>query len=382
MFKKAIIILIILITVGNVGIVVFQQKSLYFSHTFWQQFPNYKQIYVNSQYVSKHPSAIIPDETALSYAGAALIRGVNPVLIIADTPPLGKYLIGISEVLFNNPAIISLIFAVLSLILLYLVGKQIFQITLTALLVPCFLSFEPIFKNQLVYAPLLDNIQLVFLLAGFYFFNKGLVSKKVFFNFSFAMVSLGFFISTKFFITGLPIVAAYLLTLLLHKDVRRFFYLFIMTPLSLAVLFLSYFRIFAFGYSLRSLFGIQKYIFLYHKSQLILPFSIWPLLLFNKWYVWFGTKPVISDSQWSITWPILTLGSSLVILLYLLRKIKHTSTIEVLMAWLVFYILLFSFGQITSRYLVIYIPVLYLVSFYGIERGVMKNSFFAKWLNS
>lgn len=365
--KSAFIVLLILITFYNIGSVVVSSWPSYSSHDYWQRFPSLKQSYLDSQYANKHSKAWIPDQIALAYAGGAFVRGVNPVLIIADTPPLGKYLIGFSAVLFDNEYVTSLFFCILSLFILYLLGKEVFKSTQIALLAPVFLSFEPIFKNQLVYSPLLDNIQLAFLLGSFYFFDRVLSNKKVFLNFLVANVFLGLFISTKFYITGITIIMAQLLVLLVRRGYFKILLYFLTLPISIFILFLTYIRIFAFGYSLRSLFGIQKYIFLYHKSQLILPFSIWPLLLLNRWYVWFGNKMVITDSQWQITWPIITIISLITIFFYLLKKLPRNINVEVLMAWSIFYILFFSFGQITSRYLIIYIPVLYIISVYGLK---------------
>lgn len=382
MFKKIIFAIIIILTLYNVGSVVVSHWSEYSSHNYWQRFPQIKQSYLDSQYVNKHPKGWIPDEGALSYAGGALIQGINPVLVIADTPPLGKYLIGLSAVLFDNEHMVSLLFGLASLVFLFLLGRQIFKTTFFALLIPCVLSFEPIFKNQLIYTPLLDIMQLVFLLGSFYFFNKGFATKKTFMYFLLANIFLGLFISTKFYITGTTIIGAEVLVLLSHRSLGKGIRYLLTLPSAILVLFLSYIRIFAYGYSLKSLFGIQKYIFLYHKSQLILPFSIWPLLLFDRWYVWFGTKPVITDAQWSITWPIITIGSFIIILLYLFKKIAHKAMVEVMMLWIILYILFFSFGQITSRYLVIYIPVLYLVFGFGVEQVIMKNSHIAKWLDN
>lgn len=368
MWEKIIIGFLLLVTAMNVASVVTAHWSMYSSHDYWQRFPTLKQSYLDSQYVNKHPKGWIPDEVALSYAGGALIKGVNPVLIIADTPPLGKYLIGFSAVLFSNEHVVSLVFAIISLVFLVLIGRQLFTFSFVPFLIPVLLTFEPIFKNQLIYTPLLDIIQLAFLLGAFYFFNKGIVSKKVIVMFVTASIFLGFFIATKFFATGITILLAWLVVLILHKQKRQLISLMATIPLSVLVLFASYIRIFAFGYSLRSLFGIQKYIFLYHKSQLILPFSIWPLLLINRWYVWFGDKPFIHDTQWFFTWPVLTVGSFITIGFYVFGKITKNIPIEPLMVWVVCYILFFSFGQITSRYLVIYIPVLYLTTAFGIEK--------------
>lgn len=350
----------------NLFSAVFVVKAKYFSFDYWNNYSALKSIYLRSQYVSKHPTAIIPDETINSYAAGSYIKGESPVLIAADTPPLGRYLIGLSAIIFNNENIVTLFFASLALFLMYRIGRKVFYFRYLAILPPLVFSFEPIFKNQIIYSPLLDIFQLVFLLSAFYFFNLGLNSKKILLGFSIASLSLGLFISTKFFITGITIVFAWFLVLILRKEKERIKIALLTLPISVFILLLTYVRLFAFHYSLKSFLGVQKYVFLYHKSQLILPFSIWPLLLLNKWYVWFGDKPIISDSQWLITWPIVTIVSLITVILYVISKIPKNKNVEVLMSWVTFYVIFLSFGQITSRYFVILVPVLYIISLYGL----------------
>lgn len=364
--QKLIKIILVLVIFINVGSTVWNLRAKYFSSNYWQNFPSLEKTFLGSQYVNKYPKGWIPDETVFSYAGGKLIQGTNPVLVIPDAPPLGKYIIGLSTVIFNNDSTFILLSSVLSLLFLYILSIQIFSNKLLALVPPFFLSFEPIFKNQLVYTPLMDIFQLVFLLCIFIFFNKGISNKKSFLYFFLANLFLGFFIATKFFITGFTIVVACYIVLFFIKDKKKIINLTLTLPVSLFILLLSYARVFAFGYTINKFLGIQKWVFLYHKSYLILPLSVWPLLLLNKWYVWFGDKPVISDAQWSFTWPIVTITSIITIILYILKKIPKNKNLEILMAWFVVYMLFLSVGQIFSRYFVILIPILYIISLYGV----------------
>lgn len=363
------------IVIFNIGSVVLSQQSKYTSQDYWERFSGLKQTYLDSQYANKNPKGWIPDEYVNAYAGGAYIKGVSPILIGADTPPIGRYLIGISILLFKNEHIIILFAACMSLIFLFLLGRQIFSYSLTAFLSIALLSFEPIFKNQLIFTPLLDIIQLMFLTMSFYFFNRALSSKKYFWLFTVSSILWGLFIGTKFFATGITVIAAYYAVLLFHKDKKRIIGFTLSIPFGIVTYLLSYVQVFfGLGYNFKQFLGIQKWIFLYHKSQLILPFTIWPLILFNKWYVWYGNKPVISDSQWFFTWPIVLITSLVTSVLYLFKKIKKRREVEVIIIWVILYILFFSIGQITTRYLIIYIPILYLVTFYLFENIFMYIS--------
>jgi len=365
LLKPIIIIFSLVIILFNVGLIVYTQSSRYTSTSFWENFPTLKHAYVNSQYVSKHPLGWIPDESVNAYAAGAYIQGVSPILIAPDTPPLGRYLIGLSALLFNNENVIILISGIGSLVMMYLLGMQIFKRHDLALIAPAFVSFEPFFLNQFIYTPLLDIMQLFFLLITFYFFNLALVTKKkkiIFFlltNFF-----LGCFIATKFYITGITVVAAFVVTLLILRRFKDIILYGFTVSLAVLVLLLSYVRVLFDHYPLLKFLGIQKYVFVYHKSQLMYPFSVWDLLLFNKWHVWFGNSPVISDGQWRISWPLVTISTFGTGILLLVKKVKLTLQILPLLVWVVLYLLFSSVGQISSRYFIIMLPIMYIVTVY------------------
>jgi hypothetical protein len=364
LLKKLIFIVLLGIIIFNVGSEVINARDKYFSFNFWQNFQPLKKVYLDSQYVNKHPKGWIPDEIVNAYAGGEYILGSNPVLIAADTPPLGRYLIGLSAFIFNNANIVTIIFALGSLLMMYLVSQQIFSNKYLSIIPPLIFSFEPIFKNQIKYSPLLDIFQLFFLLVCFYFFNRSLSTKKILLNLIIANVFLGFFMATKFYITGMTIAGAWFLIFLIKKKWKETMLLILCFPISIIVMLSSYIMLFVFGYSIKSFLGVQKYIFVYHKTQLILPFSIWPLILFNKWYVWYGNKPVISETQWLITWPIITIVSIFTLILGIIKKLKINENLWVVIVWMGLYFGFFSFGQITARYFVILIPALYIISTY------------------
>lgn len=167
-----------LVTLLNIVLWIKPYTFKYLSNDYWRRYPALKKKYYDSIYANKK-GQFIRDEYVYSFAAGSLIKGVSPVLVNPETPPLGKYITALSILFFRNEHIMSVLFGVLSLVLLFLVGRQIFSSSVTAFLPVALLSFEPLFLNQLVITPLLDIIQLVFLLSFFYFFNKAQVSKKV-----------------------------------------------------------------------------------------------------------------------------------------------------------------------------------------------------------
>jgi len=119
LLRKLIFIILLGVIFFNVSSTVFSLRTKYFSTDYWQNFPALEKVFLSSQYVNKHATGFIPDEIAFSYAGGKLIKGTSPVLVVPDAPPLGKYIIGLSTILFNNDRTFILVSAILSLIFLF-----------------------------------------------------------------------------------------------------------------------------------------------------------------------------------------------------------------------------------------------------------------------
>lgn len=370
--QKILPIFFILIIFVNLLSVLIPNRGKYLTFDYGKRFNGLEEVYNNSQYVKQNVKNWIPDDTVYAYVGGVYLKGISPILLNPEVPPLGKYLIGLSIALFNNENIVNLLSGLMALLMLYLIGRQIYRKKLTAFLPVVFITADPLIKNQFATTPLLDLMQMTFLLSAFYFYNLGLTRKKSLTPFVIAGIFAGAFISTKFFITGATIFASFLTVPLLLKTWSKFKESLVILPVSFAVLVLSYFKYFLLGYNLREFLGVQKWIYLYHKSKLLYPLSVWPLLFFNKWYVWWGDKPIISDPQWTLFWPISTVLSLLTIILYLFHKIDRKKELLVIMIWVIYYSVFSSLGQISARYFVIYFPPLYLLSFYLIEQLFVK----------
>src|SRR3989344_1626425 len=142
--------------------------------------PNYDQhlyqtlenLYNQSQYRQKNPTSIIPDHTVFRYAAGAYLRGVDPILINSEHTPLGKYFLSLSIGLFKNDKLLIPVFAAFSLVALWLLGKEVFHNHVLALVPLVIFTSEKLFLGQIVVTPLLDIIQLPFILLSLYFFMR------------------------------------------------------------------------------------------------------------------------------------------------------------------------------------------------------------------
>lgn len=354
-----IIIFINLVT----GIIPYIEK--YPKPDYWQRFPALKKKYYDSIYANKK-GPFIRDEYVYSFAAGSLLKGVSPVLVNPETPPLGKYFISLSILLFKNEHMVSLIFGFFSLLMLFLVGKQIFSNWTIALIPLVILSFEPLFINQLVITPLLDIIQLAFLLSFFYFFNRAISSKKYVTHFVLSSIMVGGFISTKFFGTGVSLVGAGAIVLLLRKDIKKLIYFAISLILAPLLLLLNYLQLLFSNYNLMSFLGVQKWIFLYNTGHLTKLFTFFPLFLFNIWYSWWDNS-VMSDSQWRITWPLSFITFLIALYFYWREKKLRNRSLDIVLVWTVLYILLLQSGYMSARYFVLLLPPIFLIMVYSLR---------------
>ncbi len=341
---------------------IYVQRDFFFSPGFMKQFPAYERAYYASQYVKKNPS-IIPDETFESFVGGAFLQGKNPILIVHEHPPMGRYIIGLSIFLFDNPRTIIIPLLFISFFGIFLINRYIFKNDILALLPFIVFVNEPLVINKFHYAPLLEPIQLPFIIFSLYFFIKGINEKKSFHWFALSAIMLGFVISIRFFILGAAIAFAMLCYFFLFQKFGKKFVAFLTTlPLSLVVLIFSYTRTIQDGYSIFEIFGVQKYILFYHKSKFVNPFSFFDLIMFNRWHTWWADRAIISDPHWIIIWPIALLLTAAFILCVLLKKIKITNIEKILLLWIAVYCGLLSVGTTTTRYFLPLLPFLYLFS--------------------
>lgn len=339
---------------------VYERRDIFFSRGFMAVFPSYEKAYYSSQYVKKENPGIIPDDTFEAFVGGAFLRGVNPILIVHEHPPMGRYIIALSILLFDNPRTLIIPLLALSFFSLFLILRKVLNSNLLALLPLVVYANEPLTISKLQYVPLLEPIQLPFIIFALYFFIQGVSQKRYVPWLLLTSIMLGFVISIRFFILGAVLVLAMVAYLVLQKKERIRLLVFVASlPLSLVVLFGSYFRTIQDGYSLFQILGVQKYILFYHQSKLENLFSFWDLLLFNRWHAWWGERIIISDSTWIIAWPIATVLTTGFVLLFLLKKIKINSASKILLLWILAYSLLLSGGNSTTRYFLPLLPFLY-----------------------
>lgn len=345
---------------------------------------NFKQLedlYNNSQYVQKNPVGSIPDNAAYRYAAGYYLRGGSPILVNADQPPAGKYLMAASIVLFGNTTFINYLVFLLTILVFFLLSYRITARVWLSLLAVLLFLFEKTFVNQLVYSGMLDIFQLFFILSAFYFFIVWLEKKRLPALFL-ALVCLGMVAAVKFFITAVVMLASWLVLLFLRKQFRQAVVVagggFLA---AYSLLFISYFRVFLEDLNPLRILSIQKWIFAYHSNKMQISFDIWPLIYFNRWQTWWGDFRIIADPQWSPLWPIIFTLAFAACALYFFqlkngRQKGNHWAIEVIISWFLTYSVFISFGQANIRYLIPVLPFAYLlllVFFQLLKNGLSKK---------
>ncbi|MBI3485817.1 hypothetical protein HY025_02625 [Candidatus Daviesbacteria bacterium] len=358
-----------ILLIANFIYVASKQWQVYIRPFYPKRYLVLKGLFDQSQYVKAYSPIIIPDEYYYALAGWNYLHSQDPILFNGEQPPLGKYFVSLTISLFNNETLTGPIFNLLSLLALFLLGSLVLQSKIWSLVMTSAFSFEKIFQVQMIYMPLLDNIQLFFILLSFYFFLiwwRGKLSILP------AFIFLGLVASVKFWITAFVIYLAWLLAVFLYKAKSKLIFL-IYTPVSLLVLLISYIPSYIQGDSFRRILGVQKYIYVYHSGKFHFdPLAFFDLLLFNRWHVtWENTIKPSVDFQ--ITWPILLILSIFAIYkIFKKQKRSKDKKLNVIALWFVMYVAFLFFGTILARYLIPVLPAMYLLSFYIIKDFVKK----------
>lgn len=363
MLKRLFYVILLIVIFIRPVVAVYNQRHSFFTPGYSKRYEQLRKLYYSSQYVKKQNPSIIPDQTLEAFAGGIFLKGINPILIIHDQPPLGRYIIALSIKLFDNPSTIFIPLLGFSLLGIFLIGRLAIGSALLASIPVAIFANEPLFLGKISTGPLLESIQLPFIILALYFFTKAIYEKKYPHWFILTSVMLGFVISIRFFVLGAGLFLAMLFFFLLQKRIDRKIVSFLLfLPLSLMVLVLSYTKTLQSGYSIIQIFGIQKYILSYQQSKFILPFSFWDLLLFNKWHTWWGTNAISQDPQWIIFWPVALILTAVFLILVIIKRVVINDAEKIIFFWVGVVCIILSTGYTSTRYFLPLIPFLYILA--------------------
>lgn len=355
MAKKRFIILLLLVFFVNLILRIYQYKDNYskkFNPSYWEQ------RYLVSQWVVPNSKNSIGDDGLYAYAGYKYVHdGMNPILNSAEVPPLGKYLIGITILVFNNQNIFGLLTGVLSLVSFFFLNTLLFKNKVLALIPVVLFSLESLFWEQLQ-ANYLDLLYLSFLMFVFIFaFKKKYVLSAIF---------IGCFAATKFPPTsGLVAISVLLYAYINHKkNLLRVTLSFILWPV---IFIMSYFRFFMLGNGPLEFLKVLKYFLHYYqigvKSEDHL--MVFNMLLTGRWNTWWGSG-VVHVNEWTLLWTVSFLISLCCIFYY---KKLFKSPMSLIVNWTILYFAFLIIIPVAPRYLLLILPFLYNISVWVLSEG-------------
>lgn len=291
--KKHIFYLLLFFILLKLFFHLFENKSNFlrvYDHNY------YGQLYSDSQYVRGPASkGGIGDDGLYAFAGYYyLIQGGDVSSVNFEHPPLGKYLIGLSILLFRNENIINIIYFLILLYFTYKLGFILLKNKTLALLSCGILSWDPIFLDNLLRSHL-DLPLALFVTVAIYFFLVGLKNQKYYYL---SMFFWGAAFSTRFF-PMMVIIYLYLLVIVFfyaRKTLVEFIKSSTLIPI---VYFVSHISFFLYHPSIIE--------FLRHKKWMLAWFTGTPSIFGNIWRnIYTGTyldstRKLVIDEHWNMS---------------------------------------------------------------------------------
>ena len=172
---------------------------------------------VNFTIGGNNTADFVSDAELYAISGWSYIHGLSPNMINPEHPPLAKYFIGLSEIIFTNPSTMSFIFSILTIIIVYLISREILGDSLFALIPPFMLVFDKLFYEFSLIS-MLDIYVTFFVALSTFFFIKGLMNPKFFILSS---ITFGLAMATKWI--AIFLLPSFLIMLIIMRKNLKWF---------------------------------------------------------------------------------------------------------------------------------------------------------------
>ncbi|MBI5449375.1 hypothetical protein HY948_03605, partial [Candidatus Gottesmanbacteria bacterium] len=330
--------------IGYFGIIFYANHGIYFSHfdpSYW------KGRFDHSQWQLPQSERGIGDDGLYAYGGYILSQGADPAGFNAEMPPLGKYMIGFTIVLFRNGQLYGLITMTIAIGIFFLCAKLLLRDTVRALSATLILALDPLITSQFAIT-MLESGQLLFLLL----LCLGLSQKK--YHAVFLGLVFGAFSAIKFPLVS-PLICMGIIALIWQKT-KRVAPIFLFLAASIVAYLSAYLRYFSLGHTLINWLGVQKWIVNFYLHANLLPnFGSFVTALTTGWIQNFFTRGWERATEWSPVWPFIFLATLSWGLVYWKKYLAITSMMMLA-------IVLYSVIPFWTRYLVLFLPIFYLVT--------------------
>lgn len=312
---------------------------------------------------SKEP---LGDAELYAYAGWRQVNGDDPTKINPETPPLGKYFIGLSILFFKNQNFSSLFFGGLLLWVTFLISRMVIQDKAWSLIPVLFLSADGLFRENLM-TSMLDLPLAFFSALSFYFLMKAREKRKYYLLLMGALAATA---ATKTYLVGFGLVGiffGYTIFLYLvyrYKDVMWYL---LSLPVFVLVYLGIYLSYFINGHNLWDFKYYHFWVRYFARVQVTnySRFEILRILFLGKWKTWWEGSGIINVSVWNPLW---TIGSLVSPIMAVLDFKKKNLKVLILFLWIISYLAMYTYGVPYPRYLLPILPAVYIILVYSLNR--------------
>ncbi len=316
--------------------------------------PYWQNVYNHSQYCQPECSfeGNIDDPELYSLAGYNYINGGSPTSINFELQPLTKYLFGLSIVLFGNALPAQFIFALATLILVYLLAAKLNLGKLVSFVPVILLMIDPLFIDQLK-RPFLDLSVTMWLLLYLLFLARA----KYQLDWWWGGVALGALALSKSFSLG--IIVAGLGFVVMNRSSFNFYIK--SAFVALATYILGYMMFFVRGGNLIDFIALHIDILRFYKSYVpeYPKGEVFRLIFTGQWRTWWGDKGLVASPFYSLLWPLSTIS----VFLALTQK-KFRQKLSIHLLWIFISLGFISLRLLFPRYLLPALPSLYIIFVY------------------
>lgn len=319
-----------------------------------------KELYSQSQYATKPEDRqeIIEDWDLYALAGVEYVTKGDLSEINVEHPPLGKYLFGLSILIWGNPVIIQLVLALIWLYLVYLIAEKFLKSPWLACLIPLGVMSEFLFTDNVTHS-LLDLFQAT-TISWFIYLTLTKPRKK---QSLWLGLALGMVASIKYPVAAGILLTAYGLHLWLKLGIRQALKKTAVVALVAGIVFLiTYWPLLARS-GLTGFMEVQLRAARIHLSHVPEYPKLAPVrvMLLNQWPVWFDKlNPIWQAKEWNMLWPVLGLGLMLSPLALKFKKVKLKKiSVMFWFSWL--YFIFINSRLFFPSYLFLILPYLYLI---------------------
>ncbi len=319
----------------------------------------------HSQWRIPNSSRVISDNELYQVAGRALVQGADPFSINPEVPPLAKYTFGWSNQLTGNPYWATFIYYLATLVIFYLLAKEILQKSHLAQLATLLFAISPIFLYQMTQT-MLDLPQTCFLLLHILGVLKLTRSQRSILWLVISGLSLGAAAACKFPLI-IPLVAV--ADVWLFFKAKKLSWLIPLFGVALLTYITTYLQYFLLGHSLIDWLKAQKWVVNFYLISKVpkAPLTFWIAVFSSRYQGWWGGTGS-SVGEWSLIWPVVVVLPFLHLFKSKISWLKLDAQIQYLLILFLGLLVMFTAVPFWPRYFLSLLPIGLLLS--------------AKWLAS